>query len=434
MTFEALNVMPEIIRALHEEGIDQPMDIQEKAIPLIKEGRDVIGISRTGSGKTAAFGIPLLEQIRPHQGVQALLVAPTRELAVQIARELRKFGKYLNVSVTTIYGGVSIAPQMDKLTRVEIVVGTPGRLLDHLGRGTLDLSGVRVVVLDEADKMAEMGFVEDIEEIIDATPSDRQMLLFGATLSNKIERLQKRYMHDPAVAEAELRVEEDFLKQYYYDVERHQKFSLLVHLLRKERIRQAIIFCSTIATVDLIFTNLKMQGIKAEMIHGKLSQSRRLKVIDRFNKGAEKILVASPVAARGLDIKDVTHIFNFDLAQDPEEYIHRIGRTARAGESGKAITLLSQRDYQTFSEIQNRYQMDVQRLPAGDFPRLRFETQSRRRSFDGRGNYNPRWRPQQSRHSQRQPRGRFDGPRSRHHSNRPASHMSHSSSRRRTHW
>lgn len=441
MSFETLNVKPEIINALRDEGIEIPTEIQEQVIPLIQSGRDVIGISKTGSGKTAAFGIPVLEEIRPNQGIQAIFIAPTRELAVQISQHLRKIGKYLPVSIATVYGGVSLQPQIERLSRADIVVGTPGRILDHLGRRTLDLSRIRVVVLDEADKMAEMGFVEDIEEIIGYTPSNRQMLLFGATLCNKIDRLKQQYMRDPATAETQLQVEEEYLQQYYYDVSRDQKFSLLVHLLNTEKIRQAIVFCSTIVTVELIYQNLQMHRIKAEMIHGKLGQSRRLRVIDQFNKGEEKILVASPVAARGLDIKDVTHIFNYDLAQDPEEYIHRIGRTARAGESGKAITLLSQRDYETFSDIQNRYQLDVQELLTGDFPMLHFHIPPRRRSSAGRGDYNPRWGPQQSQRSQLPPqRRRFDGPRA---SRRGSSgqrsawqdsHKSHSNSRARAHW
>lgn len=389
MKFEALKIKTEIVRALQEEGITDSTEIQDKAMPLIKSGKDVIGMSKTGSGKTIAFGIPILEKIEPNHGIQSLILAPTRELALQISRELHKFAKYISCSITTVYGGVAIGPQIKELTRTDIVVGTPGRILDHLQRETLDLSRVNCFVLDEADKMVEMGFIDDIKKILNETPDKRQILLFGATISEEIGYLKKRYMNNPAIAKAEAHVEEDFLEQYYYNTQQHEKFSLLVHLLNKEQTERVIIFCSTRSTVEILAKNLRAQGIRTEMIHGKLTQSKRTQVINGFNKGKSKILVASAVAARGLDIKDVTHVFNYDLAQDPQEYIHRVGRTARAGESGKAITLLSQRDYATFNQILSKYGMNVKELPKEDFPRLHFKVQSRRfgnRNFgSGRG-------------------------------------------------
>jgi ATP-dependent RNA helicase DeaD len=371
-------------------GLKEPTEIQTKAIPLIKQGKDVISISKTGSGKTAAFGVPILEDIKQGQGIQYLIIAPVRELAVQISNELRKFGKYIKFSVTTVYGGVSINPQIEAMQRADIVVSTPGRLLDHLENYDLKLDKIKCVVLDEADKMVEMGFIEDIRKILNETPNNRQTLLFGATISNEIDELKQEYMHDPVVAQAESHVEEEYLEQYYYDVKQFEKFSLLVHLLKKEKKDLAIVFCSARSTVEMVTKNLRDNGIKADMIHGKLTQNRRLKVIENFHKGRPNILVASAVAARGLDIKDVSHIFNYDLSQDAQEYVHRVGRTARAGKQGKAITLLSERDHDVFREILNRYPVKVEQLPLENFERLRFNSGRR---FGGRGSFRGGGRP-----------------------------------------
>jgi len=384
MIFEELNVNKELVKGLKEMGLKEPTEIQIKAIPLIKQSKDVISISKTGSGKTAAFGVPLLEKVMHGQGIQFLIVAPVRELAVQISKELEKFGKYVIFSVATVYGGVSINPQIWAIERADIVVGTPGRLLDHLENHKLDLSKIKCVVLDEADKMVEMGFIEDIRRILNKTPRNRQVLLFGATISHEIEGLKQQYMHQPVTAQAMPHVEEEYLEQYYYDVKHFEKFSLLVYLLKKEQKDLVIIFCSAISTVETVTKNLRDNGIKADMIHGKLSQNRRLQIIENFHKGRPDILVASAVAARGLDIKDVSHIFNYDLSQDAQEYIHRVGRTARAGKSGKAITLLSERDHDVFREILSRYPIKVKKLPLEEFERLKFDA-GNRRSFRGRG-------------------------------------------------
>lgn len=385
MTFKLLNINSDIVRSLDEQGLTKPTPIQEKAIPLIMSGKDIIGISKTGSGKTAAFGIPVLEKVVPGKGLQVLIMAPTRELACQISQELNKFGKYLRCSITTVYGGVAIQPQMDKIARADIVVGTPGRLLDHLQRNTLNLSLLKCFVLDEADKMVEMGFIEDIRKILDCTKKDKQMLLFGATISEEIEYLKRNYMNKPETARADTHLKEEFLKQYYYNVEPHEKFSLLVHALKKEDTGRVIIFCSTRSTVEILTKNLNFQGITAEMIHGKLNQNRRLRVMNNFNKGNPNILVASAVAARGIDIKDVTHIFNYDLSKDPQEYIHRIGRTARAGALGKAITLLSPRDHEAFNSILNMHNVNVELLQLEEFPRLHFKTGVTQSRFSGNG-------------------------------------------------
>ena len=256
-TFEVLNVKQDIAKALQEEGIVKPTTIQEKTIPLLHLGKDVVGISRTGSGKTAAFGVPLLEMVHKGEGVQVLILAPTRELANQISQELAKWSKYININIATIFGGVSLDPQVHQLRKAEVVVGTPGRVLDHLQRGTLDVSKLRCFVLDEADKMVEMGFIEDVEKILSATPEERQVVLFGATISDEIEYLKDNYMNDVEIAEAELHVKKDLLEQYYYNVRPNEKFSLLVHLLKKEDTDRVIIFCSKRSTVELVQKNLR---------------------------------------------------------------------------------------------------------------------------------------------------------------------------------
>ncbi len=390
MSFEQLGVMPPLVKALQELGFKEPTEIQAKAIPVIKEGKDLIGMSKTGSGKTAAFGIPLIEMITPGRGVQAIVLAPTRELVHQISQELKKFSKYLTCSITAVFGGVSMGPQIQEMGVADIIVGTPGRMLDHLQRRTVSFANVRFFVLDEADKMVEMGFIEDVDRILSATPEERQIILFGATLSKEVEGIKNQYMHETVTVEAELQVKDDLLEQYFYNVDQREKFSLLVHLMKKEKKELTIIFCSKRSTVELLTKNLRLQGIKAEMIHGKITQTRRLHVIDQFHKGKADILVASSVAARGLDIKDVSHIFNYDLAQDPQEYVHRVGRTARAGESGKAITLLSYQDHDAFRQILGRYHLTVHELPKENFPLLqfvtRFEDHPRRNGHYGDGN------------------------------------------------
>ncbi len=382
MSFKSLNINPKIIRALNNEGIVDPTEIQQKTIPLISDGKDVIGISHTGSGKTAAFAIPILEKIQKGKGIQALVVVPTRELACQISQEFEKFGKNLSYSIETIYGGVAIGPQINRLPKADIVVCTPGRLLDHINRKTINLSKVRNLVLDEADIMVDMGFFDDIKKILNAVPKNRQISLFGATISDEINELKKKYMNKPIVEKSEAHVNSTLLKQYYYKVAQKEKFSLLVHLLKNEATDRVIVFCPTRSKVESVSKNLKMNGIKSNMIHGKIKQSRRLKVIDNFNKGRPKVLVASGVASRGLDIKGVSHVYNYGLSQDPQEYIHRIGRTARAGEAGKAITLLSPVDNKIFTRIINMYDIDVENIKCKDFSKIHFD--SRENSGDTR--------------------------------------------------
>tara|TARA_Y100000034_G_C6902801_1_gene417963 strand:+ start:1556 stop:2737 length:1182 start_codon:yes stop_codon:yes gene_type:complete len=391
MVFNSIN--DKITKALSECGIKEPTEIQEKAIPVILEGKDVIGISKTGSGKTAAFGIPLLEQIESNKKLQIVVLAPTRELAIQISRELTKFGKYLKFNIATVYGGVGYDDQIRNMKTSEILVGTPGRILDHLERDNLNLQNVKYFVLDEADKMVSMGFIEDITRILQKTPKKKQMLLFGATISNEVKHIKAKFMKEPITIKAEMHVHKEALKQYFYNVRSNDKFSLLVHLLKKENIEKAIIFCSTIKNVEFVARNLEKQKIKAERIHGKLTQNRRIKNLDAFNHNKVNILIASAVAARGLDIKFVTHVFNYDLSQDAEEYIHRVGRTARAGEQGKAITLLSERDHDAFRTIIHRFGIEVEQLPLDKFEKVKLDLGPRtndRRPRDNQRRFNRR--------------------------------------------
>jgi len=348
VTFKSLGLSPELLSSLEELKITEPTEIQEKVIPLALKGSDVIGESATGSGKTLAFGAPLIENVRQKEGIQALIITPTRELAEQVSRALRAFSRHNPLKVVPVYGGVPINMQIRNLQKAEIVVGTPGRLLDHISRKTIDLSKVKILVLDEADQMFDMGFIEDVTDIMHYCPPKRQTLLFSATISGEVVMISKRYMKDPKEISAEPTVDPSKLKQAFYDVPSNQKFSLLIHLLKKEKSGLVMIFCNTKRNADLVSDNLRKNGFNSMALHGNLSQSKRNYVLDMFHKSEKFILVCTDVAARGLDIKGVSHVYNYEFPKTKIEYTHRIGRTARAGKDGKAITLLSDRDYQSF--------------------------------------------------------------------------------------
>ncbi|MGQ4915112.1 MAG: DEAD/DEAH box helicase [Candidatus Asgardarchaeia archaeon] len=378
MKFEDMNIEKGIVSALNSYGLIEPTQIQKKAIPLIQQGFDVVGQSKTGSGKTAAFGVPLIEKIdEKFKRIQALVLSPTRELAQQIARELEKFSKFKRLNVVCIYGGVAIEPQIQKLRRAHIVVGTPGRILDHVRRGTVSFKYVRTFVLDEIDRMLDMGFIDDVESIIQTLPprKNRQMLFFGATLNDEIIDLASRFSKNLKYVKTETKVSERYLKQVYYEVNFRKKFSLLVHLLNHEKPDKVIIFCNTRNEVDLITKNLEKQGFygRVSAIHGGYTQSRRNKVIHDFYAGKIQILVATDVAGRGLDIDNVSHIINYDVPRNPEDYINRIGRTARAGGSGIAISLLSRDDYDAFRRIRRIYNVQIQNKELPRFNMLKFE-------------------------------------------------------------
>ncbi|RJS82251.1 DEAD/DEAH box helicase [Methanophagales archaeon] len=349
------------MKAIEEEKFEQPTEIQEKSVPLILAGKDVIAGSATGSGKTLAFASGIIESSEKGEGIQALILTPTRELAQQVAEALRIFSKYkpLNLKIVAVYGGVSINPQIVKLRTADIVIGTPGRILDHIGRRTIKLNNVKILVLDEADRMLDMGFIDDVEKIIRECPVKRQTLFFSATISREIARLAQRYMKKPVEVSAEAYVDPKKLTQVYYDVPDNLKFSLLVHLLNHEKAGLVMVFCNTRKNVDFVANNLKLEGIDAQAIHGGFSQDKRDRTMKLFHSQKACVLVCTDVASRGLDIQGVSHIYNYDIPLDSKDYIHRIGRTARAGEEGKAINILSSSDYDDFRRVERDYEVDV---------------------------------------------------------------------------
>jgi ATP-dependent RNA helicase DeaD len=365
MKFRKLGIIEPIVKAIHEERFEEPSEIQEKAIPLMIKGKDVIAGSATGSGKTLVFAAGIIQNSVKGKGIQALILTPTRELTVQITKALVKFSRYKHIEVCPVYGGVSINPQFDGLRTADVVVGTPGRLTDHIQRGTINLSQVKILVLDEADRMLDMGFQEDVEMIIRQCPQKRQTLLFSATISNDIADLSRKYMKEPVKVSAETYVDPSKLKQVFYDTPQNIKFSLLVHLLKNERSGLVMVFCNSRKTVDFVSKNLNYAGIEAHAIHGGFTQNKRERTMERFHSAKAHVLVCTDVAARGLDIKGVSHIYNYDVPRDSKDYIHRIGRTARAGKEGKAITLLSQRDYENFSRVErdNDVKVEKEELP-----------------------------------------------------------------------
>lgn len=344
MKFTELNLSEAILATVEKAGFVEPSPIQELTIPLALEGKDVIGQAQTGTGKTAAFGLPTLDKIDTSRNlVQALVIAPTRELAVQGQEELFRFGREKGVKVRSVYGGSSIEKQIKALrSGAHIVVGTPGRLLDLIKRKALKLEHVETLILDEADEMLNMGFLEDIEAIIRRVPETRQTLLFSATMPEAIKRIGVKFMHNPEhvkVAAKELTT--DLVDQYYIRVKEQDKFDTMTRLMDVDQPELSIVFGRTKRRVDELTRGLKLRGYRAEGIHGDLDQGKRLRVLRDFKNDNIDILVATDVAARGLDISGVTHVYNYDIPQDPESYVHRIGRTGRAGKHGQSITFVA---------------------------------------------------------------------------------------------
>ncbi|GFZ78143.1 DEAD-box ATP-dependent RNA helicase CshA [Compostibacillus humi] len=346
-TFQELGISEPILKALNRMGFEEATPIQAETIPYALEGNDVIGQAQTGTGKTAAFGIPTIEKIDVHKKqIQALVVAPTRELAIQVAEELNRLGKFKGVRALAIFGG----QQMDRQIRAlkdgpQIVVATPGRLLDHLNRRTINISMVEVAILDEADEMLNMGFIDDIREILKSIPENRQTLLFSATMPKEIRDIATHLMRQPQevkVKAKEMTVEN--IDQYFMEIPEKLKFETLNNHLDIHSPELAIVFGRTKKRVDEITDGLQARGYRAEGIHGDLSQAKRMSVLNKFKQGRIDVLVATDVAARGLDISGVTHVYNFDIPQDPESYVHRIGRTGRAGRTGEAISFVTPRE------------------------------------------------------------------------------------------
>ncbi len=385
-----MNIDKRILSAMKDMSLKIPTEIQRKVLPVAVEGKDLIGQSMTGSGKTLAFAIPILQRVECGAGLQALVLAPTRELTMQIASEMKKIGKNTRASICEIYGGVSIEPQIRKLRGADIVIGTPGRILDHLGRRTIDFRAVKILVLDEADRMLDMGFIDDIRRIIGALPRKRQTMLFSATIPEDVYRISRNYMDNPVRLVAQTEVPLEKLKQSYYDVRAEDKISLLVHLIKKEKPTLAMVFCGTRHTTDFLADILFRNGIEAKAIHGGLTQERRTNILEGFHSGRPHILVATDVAARGLDIKNVTHIFHFDSPKTTDDYKHRIGRTARIGKEGKSLLLLSQRDHALFRKIL-REAPYIEKAHKEDFPKISARYEERpHQSFGRRGGFQRR--------------------------------------------
>ena len=396
--FEELGLSDEMLETLSSLRIKIPSEIQEKAIPLVLAGRDIIGGSATGSGKTLVFASAIIENLQKNGRVQALVLTPTRELAEQVAISIKRFAKHKKLNVLPVYGGVSINTQIRKIQDTDIVVGTPGRILDHMRRGTLNLSQVKFLVLDEVDRMFDMGFQKDVEMIVDECPKKRQTMLFSATISSDIDYLAQKHTKKPAEVSVESYVDASKLKQIYYDVPDGLKFSLFVHLLKKEKSKLIMVFCGTRRNVDFVTNNLNHLRIRAKAIHGGMVQNKRSKVMNEFNSiNGVGVLVCTDVAARGLDIQGVSHVYNYDLPKTSGEYIHRIGRTARAGKEGIAINILCSRDYENFNNVQKDEKLQITEvaLPYLERVKIIVENQNRRggerRGFNrvrsnGRGN------------------------------------------------
>ncbi len=356
MTFSELGICPEILEAIEVLGFDTPSPIQKSAIPAALEGSDIVGLSHTGSGKTLAFSIPALESIDPSvRGVQVLCLAPTRELAVQICREVDKLALYLDgVSAAPIYGGTSFAPQLNALRRgVQFVVGTPGRIIDLMEQGELTTENIHMLILDEADEMLDMGFQEDIDRIVAQLPEQRQTLFFSATMSTPIRALLERIADSPV----EISIERPVLtvptcEQVVYEVVFSSRIEVLSRLIEMGRMKRGLVFANTKRVVDDIVDGLLARGYAVDRLHGDMPQTLRERVMDSFRRGNLNVLVATDIAARGLDIDDVDIVVNFELPRDPEDYVHRIGRTARAGRSGKAVSFIGRRDFSLLARIE----------------------------------------------------------------------------------
>jgi len=379
-SFEELGLSPEILSAVKALGFDVPFPIQEAIIPLLWSGSDVIGQAHTGTGKTAAFGLPILEIVdEKNLNIQALVLVPTRELAMQVADDINSYAKNTRKRALAIYGGQSIHAQIDALEDCpQIVVGTPGRILDHLERGTLHLKNVQCVVLDEADRMLDMGFIRDVEHILQQS-GRRQIAFFSATMPDEVRKLARRHMKNPRevlIEMDDLNVKE--IKQLFCQADRDTKLDALLKILHDKSVQRAIVFCRTKRTTFWLSESLQRRHENATAINGDLSQNQRDRAMDDFRSGHSRILVATDLAGRGLDIDGVTHIINYDVPEDPLTYFHRIGRTGRAGKTGTAVTIVSADQSADFRAIETMANYQIERLEIGKLERNAFTLGNRR--------------------------------------------------------
>lgn len=364
-TFSDFGLSKEIEKAISNMGFEEPSPIQAQAIPIALTGKDVIGQAQTGTGKTTAFGIPLLELMNVHEGIQGLVVCPTRELAVQVAEELNRIGQVKGIRTLPIYGGQDIGRQIRALkNRPQVIAATPGRLIDHIERKTIRLDHVKMVTLDEADEMLNMGFIEDIEKILAQTPDEKQTMLFSATMPKRIQSLAEKFMDHPEIVKVKAKeMTVTNISQHYIEAHEKQKFDVLCSLLDIQSPELAIVFGRTKKRVDEVVEGLIKRGYSAEGIHGDIAQAKREQVIRRFKDQTIDILVATDVAARGLDISGVSHVYNFDIPQDPESYVHRIGRTGRAGKKGIAVSFVTPREIDHLRIIENTTKKKMEKMP-----------------------------------------------------------------------
>jgi ATP-dependent RNA helicase RhlE len=385
-SFESLGLLPELLRAVAEQGYTEPTPIQSQAIPIVLSGRDLLGAAQTGTGKTAGFTLPLLQRLAPMatksfspalHPVRCLILTPTRELAIQVHESVKTYGKYVPLRSFCVYGGVNINPQIDELKRgVEILVATPGRLLDLVGQKAVNLGKVQILVLDEGDRMLDMGFIPDIKRIIALLPAQRQTLLFSATFSDEIRKLAQQFQKDPAKVEVARRNEPIALvTQYVYQIDANRKRELLSYLVKKNNWAQVLVFTKTKHGANRLATQLQKDGINADAIHGNKSQNARIRALEDFKEGKVKVLVATDIAARGLDIEDLPHVVNFDLPHVSEDYVHRIGRTGRAGQTGEALSLVGSEDRPLLAAIERLINRKIEVRHAEGFEAGRPSTQ-----------------------------------------------------------
>ncbi len=395
-SFEELGLSPEILSAVKALGFNVPFPIQEAVIPLLWSGSDVIGQAHTGTGKTAAFGLPILEIVDEGDlKVQALVLVPTRELAMQVTEDINSYGKLTRKRALAIYGGQSIHAQIDALEDCpQIIVGTPGRIIDHLERGTLRLDNVQCVVLDEADRMLDMGFIDDVERILGSIGRKRQTALFSATMPEEVLRLAHRHMRNPRevlIESEDLNVKE--ISQYFCQVDSERKLEALLGLLQDKKVERAMVFCRTKRTTFWLAQSLRRRNENAIAINGDLSQNQRDHAMEAFRSGLSRALVATDLAGRGLDIDGVTHIINYDVPEDPYTYFHRIGRTGRAGKTGTAVTIVSPEQSADFRTIQDMANHRIERLDSSNLGRNTFTRRNRTRSgfhYETRGRFEGR--------------------------------------------
>jgi ATP-dependent RNA helicase RhlE len=377
-TFDSLGLAPELLKAVTEQGYTTPTPIQAQAIPVVLAGKDLLGAAQTGTGKTAGFTLPLLQRLSSKANtshsparhpVRALIVTPTRELAAQVEESVRTYGKYIKLSSVTIYGGVGMQPQIDALRRgVDILVATPGRLLDHVQQKTVDLRQVEILVLDEADRMLDMGFIHDIRKILALLPAQRQNLLFSATFPEEIRKLASGFMKSPATVEVARRnTPAELVAQVQHPVDAGHKRELLAHLVKTNDWKQVLVFCKTKHGANRLAQQLTRDGIHADAIHGNKSQNARIRALDDFKEGKVRVLVATDIAARGLDIEALPHVVNYDLPHVAEDYVHRIGRTGRAGAEGEAVSLVSHEDRPLMAAIEKLMNRKVDSRPVEGF-------------------------------------------------------------------